>query len=231
MIGTTVSRLSSHFFKLCLIAYAVVAAMFYTQFPYDNACPSSDDGEDLSAYTGDIDVTVRRGGGTETIYNVTGLEGYRFCNQEIAIGMDMMDTLSSSESQNFFSYAFRRTALAVMILVMATFLYRAFVVFVYPLFYKSYKTNGEAGKQKFLEVSKIEAYVPQAKIPGYAFPHLFCYRTNVRDEHIGWRDPQKGYDEYCLISNFKQILERNDVKMDDTTVESMFSTVEVFKSS
>ena len=108
MIGTMVSRLSSHFFKLCLSAYAVVAAIFYTQFPYDNACPSGGDGEDISAYTGDIAITVHRGGGTEIIYNVIGLEAYRFYNQEIAIGMDMMETLLFSESQNFSQMRFVR---------------------------------------------------------------------------------------------------------------------------
>jgi len=235
MIGTAVSKLSSHFFKLCLVAYAFAAAMFYTQFPYDNACPVEEGAEEedlYSAYTGDIDVSHGgNSGGKETILDVGGLGGYRFCNQEIVAGRDMEMTLSDNGSQNFFAYIFRRTALVVLILVPSHILYRAWKLVVYPLFYKSYKAQGRAGKAKFLEVNQIEAYVPQAKIPGFAFPFLFCNRTNVRDTHIGWRDPQKSYEEYCLISDFKRILERGGVEMNDTQIASIFSNVEVYESS
>ena len=37
-IGMAISDLNAFFFKLCALAYAVMAAYSYAQFPYDNAC-------------------------------------------------------------------------------------------------------------------------------------------------------------------------------------------------
>jgi len=73
-IGTAISDLSAFFFKLCALAYAVMAMYSYVQFLYNNACCLEEGGDPASlqdAYDKaglSLDITLRNGD-VETVQN------------------------------------------------------------------------------------------------------------------------------------------------------------------
>jgi len=151
-IGTAVCNLSILFFKICLFAYAMMASYIYYQFPYDNACPSDDTEQHLSAYVGDIDVTTARGDGMkETLKNVTTTRGYKFCDEQIPpqsilppLSWELINDREWMDgSQKMYSYVFGWTSVGVLVLVFASLVYRLLMTSVYPLFFKSYTVRQE----------------------------------------------------------------------------------------
>ena len=81
-IGKQVSELSSrYFFPLCSIGYAVMAAYFYSRYPYDNAC-LVENATVPSKYAGNYDITVMDG--TTKKVNIT-LDSpvFDFCYQNL----------------------------------------------------------------------------------------------------------------------------------------------------
>ena len=86
--------------------------------------------------------------------------------------------------------------------------------------------------EKFEDVKEINAYVPQIKIPGFAFPFLLCDIDNINDNHIGWCDPHTDYKNHNLVDDVSSILARHDVKLDrSTSVARMFSIVKGWEGS
>ena len=74
--------MSMLFFKLCTLAYEIMAAYIYSQFLYDNSCRSDD--EDLSAYTtGSFNVTLINNTTKVPIQIIIATEGYKYCDQEL----------------------------------------------------------------------------------------------------------------------------------------------------
>ena len=86
--------------------------------------------------------------------------------------------------------------------------------------------------EKFEDVKEINAYVPQIKIPGFAFPFLLCDIDNINDKRIGWCDPHTDYKNHNLVDDVSSILARHDVKLDrSTSVARMFSIVKGWEGS
>jgi len=158
-VGTDISTLSTFYFKLCLTAYAITAAYVYAHFPYDNACPS--DEEDLSAYTGSVDLPLRNGVEKKS-FNGMAEQGYKFCDQEI-IRNGKFPPLPSSqrdrggtwmdENQEIFLGIFGWTSVAVLILVFCT-LVMLFMSHVSPLYFKSDKVRKgmDANRETYLDI-------------------------------------------------------------------------------
>jgi len=241
-IGTAVSNMSMFFFKLCTLAYAIMAAYTYSQFPYDNACRADD--EDLSAYTtGSFNVTFINNTTEVPIQITTATEGYKYCDQELIrsgvfppLPTQQRDTGGTwmDESQEKFSYMFGWTAVAVLTIVSASLAYLLYKAFVKPFFFKSYKPCGKAMEIKFGDVHEIAAYVPQVRIPGFAFPFLLCDDTSIENDDVGWNDPkEKGYANHNLIHDVRLLLKgRQEVNCDDSTfdaqIDALFSTVKSY---
>lgn len=232
-IGTAVSNMSMFFFKLCTLAYAIMAAYFYSQFPYDNACRSDD--EDLSAYsTGSFNVMYRNS--TEVTIQVTNAtQAYKFCDQELirSGSFPPLPTLQSDtwmdQSQEDFSSIFGWTSVAMLIIVLISLAYLLFMAFIYPLFFKAYKTRGDANDTEFGQVKEIAAYVPQVSIPGFAFPCLLCDDSSIEDNDVGWNDPyEEGYDSHNLVNDVRSVLEGREEVNIDAAIDALFSSVKSY---
>ena len=80
--------------------------------------------------------------------------------------------------------------------------------------------DANLSRKKFSsDVEKINGYVPQVRVPGYAFPLLMCDIDDIGVDLIGWEDhfnPQNAYDMNNMIFDVprmrdfkrKQLLER-----------------------
>jgi len=235
-VGPRVSRLSAFFFKLCILAYAIMLSFLYSSFPYDNACLSNLENEDLSAYTGSIDITSIDGEEDE-IQITTPLEGYMYCNQELIRYMTLpaLPSLQKesggtwmTKEQEEFSKIFGWASVAVLVLVLGTTVYYFIQIYVLQFFFKPYqKFKYEPSEEKFDDVMEISAYIPQVQVSGFTFPFLLCETTNILEKHMGWTDPRgDGYEKHNLINDVQKIFERQEeVHHSD---EPIFDIVKVY---
>ena len=83
----------------------------------------------------------------------------------------------------------------------------------------NHQPDGNPVHKDFSELEKINGYLPQVRVPGYAFPLLMCDIDDVGVDLIGWEDhfnPQNAYDMNNMIFDVprmrdfkrKQLLER-----------------------
>jgi len=228
-LGASMSRTSAFFFKLCLLAYAIMASYFYSQFPADNACLSGSNEEDLSDYItsdskGLVDVKLLNGNTETRVLGDDDVEGYKFCTQEIirsgsfpALPSLQLDGTWMTDNQKLYSKMFGWTSVAVVCLICAALLKNIFMLYVYPIFKSPYKPPTYENNQQFEDVREIAAYVPQVKLPGFEFPFLLCNIEDVKMDHIGWNVPQTikdddnpkaGYAAYNLSCDMLSIVER-----------------------
>jgi len=243
--------MSMFFFKICCLAYAIMAAYMVSQSPYDHACKTID--EDISEYmalTGPLNITLpleklkRR---FMTINNFSADQGYKFCNQFL-IPRGRLPGVQSEDgrwdwmnpTQETLTKIFGWTAVVVAAAVLFSALKFFYNYFIHPLFCKHFEKIYEIDeKEAFNEVIEITAYVPQVKIPGFSFPFLICDDADLNKDHIGWNMPEgDDYDSQNLIYDVKAILEKRegekknstqkDKKVKHETIIKCFSSVKSF---
>ena len=66
---------------------------------------------------------------------------------------------------------------------------------------------GKASNEKFSQLDTVNGYVPQARVPGYAFPLLMCDIDDIDIGLIGWEDPQNSYDMNNMIFDVPRMRE------------------------
>jgi len=236
-IGAQISVLSMFFFKVCALAYAIMAAYMVAQIPYDNACVSED--EELSKYT-NFAYMLSHDGGREDRTITTTDKAYKFCHQNLIDSgtFPPLPNLQSQEGRGYwmdrnqetFSKLFGWTAVAVLTIVLFSFVKWCYYISIYPLFFKKYQPHGKDQEQAFKEIREIAAYVPQVSIPGFSFPFLICKDDVLNKDHVGWSIPkEKGYDNQNLVIDVAEILKKRESEQkNDETVTKIFSTVKSF---
>jgi len=205
-IGIGIFNFSAFFFQICILAYVIMAAYFYAQFPFDNACNS---GENFSSsYIGAHFVKLRSG--TRDWINITSVgDAYSFCHQE-QLGTENFPPFPSSSdkwmngSQRDFTKAYAWTALIVLIIVLGNFAYLMLKAYVLPLFFKPSMPISKASKVKFSEVMEIYGYIPQVIIPGCSFPFLLCEK-DWGAELLSWNDESdESFKKHNLIYDVEE---------------------------
>jgi len=225
-IGISIFNFTAIFFKICLLAYGVSTAYAYLQFPYDNACASGE--EFTSDYIGSHEVKLRNGEATSITIESAG-EAYQFCSKEIFFKEGSFPPLPSGHewldrSQRTFTRAFAWTFVVVLSTVLLTFIYYLSKACIYPLFCSSKKSKADASLIKFSENPEIYGYVPQVKIPGFAFPFLLCSLKDIDNDLVGWKDPDDtSYDSHNLIN----VMDRGGALQHDEY--ALFSIVKSWK--
>ncbi len=82
-VSATVTKFSTNFFLLCLLAYAVLASYNFTQFPFDSACESTT--TSIDEYVDEY--SLKTYNGTELLEGLLQItendKVYKFCDQDL----------------------------------------------------------------------------------------------------------------------------------------------------
>eukprot|EP00591_Stephanopyxis_turris_P011862 CAMPEP_0195512972 /NCGR_PEP_ID=MMETSP0794_2-20130614/4743_1 /TAXON_ID=515487 /ORGANISM="Stephanopyxis turris, Strain CCMP 815" /LENGTH=976 /DNA_ID=CAMNT_0040640871 /DNA_START=140 /DNA_END=3070 /DNA_ORIENTATION=+ len=200
-LGHQVSRFGREFFYTsAVVVLAIMTAYWWSDFPYDDICGNEDD-------------------------------GYYYCSQDF-LGVKVFPPLPRKQetlNENLAGdYALRdivdpgiwmsdgQAKLAGLCTWTSMVFLAIFVINLLWKFskYVSSTVNGfEPGTEErhidfgTLELlgQEISLYVPQIRMPGFNYPLLMCSIDNINDEHVGWRDLDRGFDEHNLIFDVDEI--------------------------
>jgi len=227
-IGSRIATFSNtYFIPLCFLAYAITSSTYYYSFPLDKACKSTELVSNMNTCSYNITTLDNK---FHEVEIESGDYHFNFCkNQNMWHSFPSLPKLQSegfkwmTNSQKKFSSLYGWTSIAVCCIVSAIILYSSIGKYFNSLFFKTYKPDGKAMKIQFDEVDNINGYIPQVKIPGFAFPFLICNIHDIDSELIGWKNPRKSYDYHNMIFDVQSIM-KIDTK--EFTAKEVFSTGE-----
>jgi hypothetical protein len=55
-------------------------------------------------------------------------------------------------------------------------------------------------------LNSLTGYIPQMKVPGFAYPLLACDLRDVDDDLVGWKDQFHGYEPHNLVHDAYAII-------------------------
>eukprot|EP00527_Entomoneis_sp_CCMP2396_P005983 CAMPEP_0198140732 /NCGR_PEP_ID=MMETSP1443-20131203/3854_1 /TAXON_ID=186043 /ORGANISM="Entomoneis sp., Strain CCMP2396" /LENGTH=982 /DNA_ID=CAMNT_0043803251 /DNA_START=336 /DNA_END=3284 /DNA_ORIENTATION=- len=196
-----------YFFNGALLAYILVGAFTWAQFPYDNICdPDTNDGNDYSGtYT---NVTLLSQTVLDSV-SVTQSTDVQFCEQSWRESnvfafpptsrlQDGSLSWMSSEQEKL-SNIYGWTAVAVLVLFFVIFFGSASMNLFLSMFRNTYTAQGQNQLVDYSSNPEIFAYVPQITLPSFAFPLLACDVDDIYQNLIGWTDEDNSYDYYNLM--------------------------------
>ncbi|KAL7559514.1 hypothetical protein ACA910_010325 [Epithemia clementina (nom. ined.)] len=207
-IGPELARFSRrYFFYGALLAFILVSAYAWAQFPYDNICdPDQPSGFNYSGSYNNV----------KTLNNefknvtVTQSEEVVYCQQSwraktgglsfpATSRLQPSDATWMSSSQEELANVYGWTSLGVFIsFFLILFGNSGFAAFV-SFFRHNYKPSGKVQRIDFSANPEIFAYVPQIKLPSFPFPLVACDIDDLHKELIGWADETRSYDYYNLL--------------------------------
>ncbi len=235
-VSATVSVISNKFLLLCLLFYVVTASYQYAQFPFDNACESSDTVAEEFVGTYEIN----QDGVNATIEVAADDKVYNFCQQNllfsgifppIAARMPQDENLRwMNSSQERFSTIYGWTMVVVFLLVLATVVIYTMIRIVTSLFCKGQK-RGDPVPDRFSDLHEVIGYVPQVYVNGYQFPFLLCDTDNLRgNDLLSWNDLDRSYDYWNLIYDVPEVAamkrRERELETDDAYVADSSSVSE-----
>lgn len=188
-VGTRLSRLSRNiFFSSSLVLHFVMCGYWWSGYPYDNVCESSNDGS-MQQCNQDF---LRRGVFPPfPRYQTDGLEWMSF-SQEMIVSLYAWTT-------------------AIVVVISAFILLKMILLpFLMKFFESQYAPVGKDQGIRFSQVKtrqEVEGYIPNMKETGFSFPLLAFSETEKIDADLfDW----KGHDEHpetFVTSDIREVLD------------------------
>jgi len=212
-IGPEISDFTRKIFlPLAVLAYAIVGSYQYASFPFDNACSTNENM--MSEYVNRHSVKDLSGA-LFTVDNIAEDSSiYKYCSQDMmrfsppafpAVpkfqedGSKWMNDTQEGFSAVYGWFSFAALfAIGFSIISSNLFAFRSY-------FFKVYKPRGNATDLQFSKEEGINGYIPQIKLPGYAFPLLTTNTDHLIPDMIGWADPNKSYDHHNMVFDVPKI--------------------------
>jgi len=234
-IGSKVATFSNmYFLPLCFLAYAITSSSYYYSFPLDKACKSTELVSNID--TGGYNITTSDNKSHEVEIE-SGDYYFEFCkNQNMWHSFPLLPKLQSeglkwmTNSQENFSRLYGWTSLVILCIVSAIIVYSSIGKYLYSLFFKTYKPDGKATKIQFDEVVNMKGYIPQVKIPGFAFPFLICDINDIDARLIGWKNPRESYEYHNMIFDVHNIMKTDREEVVIEEVVSNGEDIEIVSS-
>jgi hypothetical protein len=223
-LGNELAKFSRrYFFSGAVLAYAIISAYAWAQFPYDNICDPS---EETIVRTGNYSGTALNG--TAIAYvEVEQSTTVEYCSQRWNNFDGFVFPPTSrvqpagkqwmNDSQETLTDTYGYTALAMLIGFIIIFFGSAIVVSFRSLFGGVYVPEGQDQHIDFSAYSEIFGYVPQIKWPGFPFQFLACDIDQIDQSLIGWNDPAHSYDYHNLMFDVPWEGLPRKTKMDENT--------------
>lgn len=207
-IGPELARFSRrYFFSGSVLAFALVSAYTWAQFPYDNVCDPDTpiftnaareyfNVQFANSSTADV-VTVSQD--TPVVacsQSWREVSGFSFppTKRIQPVGLSWM-----SDSQETLTSVYGWTAVALLVGFLVFFFGSSTINFLLSWFRGIYHTSGQNQRIDFSTNLEIFAYVPQVKLKSLPFPLLACNVDNIDKALIGWNDPAHSYDVHNMI--------------------------------
>jgi hypothetical protein len=192
-VGSRLSRLSRNvFFSSSLVLHFVMCAYWWSGYPYDNVCQSTEDG---------------------TLQHCN----QDFLRQAIFPPFPRYQTVESkwmTSSQETIVSLYAWTALVVVITSMIILLRLILIPFFDKLFESNYEPNGRDQGIRFSEVKmrqEVEAYIPHIKETGFSYPFLACDCSNIDADLLDWKN-HKEHPETSVMDDIREILHGSEPK-------------------
>ena len=228
-IGPQLAKFSRrYFFYGALLAFILVSAYAWAQFPYDNICKCCLFNMfgvlrivlSFNLSTGDPDEpgstdfardyqNVELLDGTFRNVTVTQSEEVVFCQQSwrAASGLSFPPTERlqpedekwMTPSQETLTNVYGWTSLGVFVAFFVILFGSSIFDAFIAFFRQNYQPSGKVQRIDFSCNPEIFAYVPQIKLPSFPFPFLACDIDDIYQELVGWTDSAKSYDYYNLM--------------------------------
>jgi hypothetical protein len=188
------------------LAFAVVSAFSWAQFPYDNVCQLKNP---RGGYAGNYTNVILDNGVVVPMVSVTEENEVAFCSQSWrdypgfpfppTSSVQPSDKYWMSDSQAKLTNLYGWFSVAYLVCFLVFLFGASSIHFFFSWFKGVYTPRGQDQKIDFSSNSEIFGYVPQIKLTNFPFPFLACDIDEVDQGLIGWNDPMKSYDEYNLI--------------------------------
>lgn len=76
----------------------------------------------------------------------------------------------------------------------------------------------------------MKGYIPQVKIPGFAFPLLICDINDIDTRLIGWKNPRESYEHHSMIFDVHNIMKTDREEFVTKEVVSTGEDIEIVSS-
>jgi len=226
-LGNSVSKLSrKYFFSLSLLAVSIFSAYFYSGFPYDNLCTVDDTDE---AYIGEYE--IRSYYQSELHYHPVSVNAtaqfYEFCNMDYRSNafptlpiyqekVSIAFTQSTNglaprvhtwmtKKQSILCATFGWTSIA-FIIVIGLRIILDFIMEIKLWFKSDYEPAGMDMQMNFSNVDVISAYIPQVRSDMFLYPLIACDVEHIDEDLFDWKDPDRDYIYYSVLTEAKQLL-------------------------
>ena len=209
-LGNELAKFSRrYFFSGSILAYALVSAYAWAQFPYDNVCDNPNGGTGASG----VYSRPQYKNGTLANFDIEVLpeqdEFVQFCGQgwrdfqgfpfPPTSRVQPDDREWMGDSQTLLADFYGWTALVMALGFIVVFFGGKIRDFFMSWFRGMYEPSGQDQHIDFSANEEIFAYVPQIRWGGFPFPFLACDINHIDQGLIGWTDPAHDYDFYNLI--------------------------------
>lgn len=233
-IGNELARFSRrYFFSGAILAYAIISAYAWAQFPYDNICEPTQDatlGASGEYTTKEGTITVEQD--TFVVYCGQSWRDFSGLVFPPTSRVQPSDKQWMRGSQDTLADLYGLTALILFCAFIFILFGGTLTNYVLSMFRGVYKPSGQDQHIDFSANKEIFAYVPQIKWPGFAFPFLACDVDHIDQELIGWNDPSHSYDYYNLIFDVPwEGMPRKKIITENTRTTTQISAQEEFHAN
>jgi hypothetical protein len=213
-IGPELARFSRrYFFSGAVLAFALVSAYAWAQFPYDNVCDPRTNvqyGKAGVYYNVAVGPPGHKGAYLIPSVNVTQDTAVVFCSQERRHADKSFPPTSNIQpkrskwmgnQQETLTDIYGWTAVVAVVGFIRVFFGKTIVTFIGSFWIGTaqHQLRGQDQKIDYSANEEISAYVPQVRLKSFPFPFLVCDIDHIHQNLIGWNDPSHSYDYWNLI--------------------------------
>lgn len=213
-LGNELAVFSRKLFALCTIAFGLLSALTYYQYPFDGLCPVGNQYYDLPTIF-NIESEVYTVENNNTFCNCKHNQYFPmewFTTAPAEVGVQSNAALEESEQevcrmqQNWMDTEQNITVILFIVCAFIIIIIYTFVMFLPPilrlfkeLFVGASEEFGMDQKIDFSCNTEIPGYVPQTFLKDTTYPLLLCDTSNIENELIGWNSEQESYDKHNLV--------------------------------
>lgn len=212
MAGPQLAKFSRRYFLSgALLAFVVVSAYAWAQFPFDNIC---DPVAANSGFAGDYSQVQLLNGTTVESITVTQDTDVQYCSQSwrdadnfpfppTSRRLEDEDMKYMTESQRVLTNLYGWTAFVAVFGYLVLVFGSDIVTFALSFVEGVHQPNGASQCIDFSSNTEIYGFVPQIRLTGSPFPILACDIDEIYQGLVGWNDSTQSYDHHNMLFDVK----------------------------